>query len=189
MMETERLVVRRFAAEDGADLYEYLSLPETYRFEPGEPLSLARAAVLADQRSRLSSFFACELKADGKMIGHVYLGEDGPAEFSSFELGYIFNPRFQRLGYCGEASLRVLAYAFGELGAHRVNAYCDPGNPASWHVLEKLGMRREGHFREKAFFRRDERGEPLWHDAYAYGMLASEWRGRGSQASGATNFA
>lgn len=173
-METERLILRRFSPNDWEDLYEYLSLSETYVFEPGEPLSMERSRALALERSEGSSFFAAQLKSSGKMIGHVYVGPDGQPEFSAYELGYIFNPLFQSEGYCTEASRRVLEYAFAELGAHRVNAYCDPRNPASWHVLEKLGMRREGHFKEKAFFRRDEKGAPLWHDCFAYGLLRAD---------------
>jgi Acetyltransferases, including N-acetylases of ribosomal proteins len=176
MLETERLVIRRFSPDDWHDLLEYLSLPEIYAFEPGEPIDAELAKSLAAERSSGLSFFACALKSSGKMIGHVYLGGDGPPEFSAYELGYIFNPLFQSEGYCTEASARVLDYAFSELGAHRVNAYCDPRNPASWHVLEKLRLKREGHFREKAFFRRDEKGEPLWHDCFAYGLLAGDWR-------------
>ena len=34
--------------------------------------------------------------------------------------------------------------AFAALGAHRVVAHCNPENPASWRVLERVGLRREG---------------------------------------------
>ena len=43
MLETERLMVRPFRESDYADLYEYLSIEETYRFEPGDPVSLEEA--------------------------------------------------------------------------------------------------------------------------------------------------
>ena len=35
---TSRLTIRRFRPADADDLYEYLSDPQIYRFEPGEPL-------------------------------------------------------------------------------------------------------------------------------------------------------
>jgi [ribosomal protein S5]-alanine N-acetyltransferase len=174
MMESERLIARRFSEEDWRDLYEYLSLPETYRFEPGAPLDEEAAKALAAERARGEAFYAVQLKDGGKMIGHVYLGAEGPPEYRTYELGYIFNPAYGRRGYCTEASALVLGRAFGELGAHRVVAYCDPGNPASWRVLEKLGMRLEGVFRKKAFFRMGPDGEPLWHDCRAYAILAEE---------------
>jgi [ribosomal protein S5]-alanine N-acetyltransferase len=176
MMESERLIVRRFAKDDWRDLHEYLGLPETYEFEPGAPVGVGQAKALAAERAKGGDFLAVQLKDGGKMIGHVYLGREGPSEYRTYELGYIFNPAYSRRGYCTEASALVLGLAFGELGAHRVVAYCDPRNPASWRVLEKLGMRLEGLFRQRAFFRRGPDGEPLWHDCRAYAMLAEDRR-------------
>jgi RimJ/RimL family protein N-acetyltransferase len=45
----------------------------------------------------------------------------------------------------------------------------DPRNIASWTLLERLGMRREGHLRRSLWFK----GQ--WVDEYLYGMLAEEW--------------
>ena len=36
--------------------------------------------------------------------------------------------------------------------------------------MEKIGMRREGHFRQCIY-----RGEDHWWDEYFYAILASEW--------------
>jgi ribosomal-protein-alanine N-acetyltransferase len=55
---------------------------------------------------------------------------------------------------------------------------CNPINSASWKLMERLGMRREGHFMQKAFFKRDEKGEPMWHDAYEYAILSDEWKNK-----------
>jgi RimJ/RimL family protein N-acetyltransferase len=49
-------------------------------------------------------------------------------------------------------------------------ADCDPRNPASARVMEKLGMRQEAHFRENSFYK----GE--WCDSLIYAMLDREWR-------------
>lgn len=174
MLETERLFIRKFDPDDGPALYAYLSLPEIYRFEPGEPLSLEQAQHLAQERATADNFFAVVLKSSQTLIGHLYFEQVEPLEFLTWELGYIFNPAFQRQGYCTEAARRLLAYGFQDLHAHRITAFCDPANPASWKVLEKIGMRREGEFKQKAFFRRDSQGRPLWHDCYAYGLLAEQ---------------
>ena len=64
---------------------------------------------------------------------------------------------------------------FANRHAHRVIAMCNPLNEPSWRLLERLGMRREGHLRRNIFFKRDEGGCPLWQDTYLYGILASEW--------------
>ncbi|MBN2533674.1 MAG: GNAT family N-acetyltransferase [Spirochaetales bacterium] len=172
MIETERLFIRKFIKNDWADLYEYLSLKEIYVFEPGEPVSRDEAKRLADERSKGDDFLAVVLKERNKMIGHLYFHHEDPKEYMTWELGYIFNPVYQRKGYCTEACKHIIDYAFKQLNAHRIVSYCNPKNIASWRVLEKTGMKREGYFREKAFFRRDENGNPLWHDCLAYGLLS-----------------
>ncbi len=177
-METSRLSIRRFEPGDWSDLHEYLSRASVLEFEPGGPSSEAECREMAAERSRGDSFWAVCLKPSGKMIGHVYFSRAEPAELSTWELGYIFNPAYSGHGYATEACREILRYGFGELGAHRIFAKCNPKNPPSWKLLERLSMRREGRLRKAAFFRRSDDGEPLWHDAFQYALLAEEWRAK-----------
>lgn len=171
MIETERLLIRRFMPTDAADLFEYLSLPETYCFEPGEPITMDEAVDLAAERSEAENFLAVVEKASGKMIGHLYFEQRQPSEFRTWELGYIFSPKFQRMGYGSEAAAALVKYAFVNLHAHRIMARCDQKNPASWKLLEKIGFSREGAFKQVAFFRMDVAGNPIWVDDYEYSIL------------------
>jgi [ribosomal protein S5]-alanine N-acetyltransferase len=172
---TDRLLIRPFGVDDCNDLFEYLSLPEIYVFEPGDPISIDQAFDLCIERSKGFDFLAVELVNESKMIGHLYFGQMEQNEFQTWELGYIFNPKYQNKGYCTEASKRLIKYAFEEMKVHRVNAYCNPYNHASWKVLEKAGLQKEGYFKEKAFFRRDSEDNPLWHDCSAYGLIKKEY--------------
>jgi RimJ/RimL family protein N-acetyltransferase len=174
MIETKRLFIRKFNPDDWEDLYEYLSLEEIYIFEPGEPISETQARKMAQERSQGEDFFAVLVKEINKMVGHVYFHHEEPEEYMTWELGFIFNPLYQNNGYCTEACKGIIEYAYKTLNVHRIVAYCNPENTASWKVLEKIGLLREGYFRQKAFFRRDENGKPLWHDCYAYGMIVHE---------------
>lgn len=173
-LKADRLIVRNFRAEDWQDLYDYLSLAEVLTYEPDEVSDEAECRELALKRAGGDRFLAVELK--GKMIGHLYFAPTGPAEFGTWELGYIFNPKFYGCGYATEACRALIGHAFAEKEAHRVVAMCNPENSASWRLLERLGMRREGHHVQKAFFRRDANGQPIWHDAYTYAVLAREWQ-------------
>lgn len=170
-IETQRLVVRRFRPDDWQDLHAYLSLPETYEFEPGEPMGAEQARALADERSQGTAFLAVELQAERRMVGHLYFHEVDPAELRTYELGYIFSPRYQRNGYATEAARALVGHAFAAMDAHRVIARCDPANIASWRVLEKIGFLREGHLRQNIYFRVDGDGRPLWQDTFEYGLL------------------
>jgi RimJ/RimL family protein N-acetyltransferase len=75
-----------------------------------------------------------------------------------------------RRGYATEAARAMLTYGFDSLGSHRIWAECNADNAASAHVLEKLGMRREAHFREHDYFK------DRWWDTLIYAMLDREWR-------------
>jgi RimJ/RimL family protein N-acetyltransferase len=174
-IETERLVLRNFEPADWSDMYEYLALPEIFEFEPGEPLDGDEAVELAFERSKSDTYIAVELRSTGKMIGHLYFSRHEPHEHEVWEIGYIFNPSHQRKGYASEASAGIISHAFRNLGARRVVSYCDPRNTASWKLLEKIGMRREGHFVRNHFSKRDQEGNPLWHDTYAYAVLRDEF--------------
>ncbi len=181
MITTERLIVRLFRARDAGDLYDYLSVPEIYRFEPGEPVSRAKAREIAREFASGTNFWAAELKEKQKVVGHVSLFPSGPDRTRTWEIGYVFNPAYQRSGYGTEAARAVIGYAFRELGAHRVIAHCSPANIASWRVLEKCGLRREGLEKKNIFFHHDGDGNPLWSDSYDYALLEEEFSADGGQ--------
>lgn len=173
-LTTERLIIRRFRRQDADDLYEYLSDPQVYRFEPGEPIDRAQAAQRAAAMAGSPDFWAVELQAAGKVIGQVYLKQIEPAEHLTCELGYILNPAYQRQGYGSEAAAALVQYALAVGGMHRVVAHCNPENTASWKLLENIGFRREGLLKQNIFFRRSEASEPLWTDTFVYARLAWE---------------
>lgn len=174
-IDTPRLVVRAFRSEDAADLYEYLSKEEIYRFEPGEPVDRDKAQELAMDMTASSGFWAVELKAERKVIGQIYFEQVEPQRVMTWELGYILSPRYQRHGCATEAVSALLQRGFDAAGIHRVLAHCNPENTASWKLLEKLGFRREGYLKKNMFFRRDSYGIPLWNDTFVYAILGEEY--------------
>jgi ribosomal-protein-alanine N-acetyltransferase len=66
--------------------------------------------------------------------------------------------------------MSLLEFGFAELGLHRVFATARPPNVASWRVLERIGMRREGHLVRHRWMK------GTWHDSYLYAILEDEWR-------------
>jgi len=169
---TERLMIRRFEAADWEDIYEYLSDEEVVKFEPYDAMTKDQVRVETEKRVGHESFYAVCLKENLKMIGNIYLDKE---EFDTFELGYVFNRKFKGQGYATEGAKAVLDYAFKELGARRITAMCNPKNEASWKLLERLKLRREGHLLQNIYFKTDESNEPIWLDTYEYAILKSEW--------------
>ena len=176
MISTERLIIRPFLKSDYHDLHEYLSLKETYEFEPGEPISIVEAEKLCIERSKGRNFWAVALKDSNKLIGHISFLQTEPTFLLTWEIGFIFNPAFQNQGYATEAAIAVIKHAFSEMNTHRIIGHCTPENIPSWRVLEKCGMRREGLLRKNFYVHKDKDGNPQWLDSYQYAILAEDIR-------------
>ena len=84
-------------------------------------------------------------------------------------IGWTLGKADEGKGYATEAASALLDCLFGALGFHRVYALTSPKNTRSWRLMERLGMRREAHFRQNCF------SEGKWEDEYAYATLAWEW--------------
>jgi RimJ/RimL family protein N-acetyltransferase len=83
------------------------------------------------------------------------------------------HPAYSGHGYATEASAELLRLGFERLGFHRVVGRCDARNTASASLMERLGMRREAHFRQNEFIKAE------WTDQLVYAILATEWANRG----------
>lgn len=183
-LTTDRLILRPYRESDFADTHAYAARPETSRFMDWGPNTeedtrgfLARCVAAARQPEEHGYFFAVVLNGgckneSGRMIGGCDLGAAHQTGRSA-DLGYCLHPDFWGRGYATEAAGAVLGLAFGPLGLRRVAATCDPDNVGSWRVMEKLGMRREGHEREADWVK------GRWHDRLRYAVLAREWQARG----------
>lgn len=175
MIQSDRLLLRRFCEEDWEDLFCYLSDWNVVRFEPYAPFSAEQCKQEAARRAKDEAFWAVCLKENGRLIGNLYFSRQ---EERTYELGFVFNASYQGKGYALESALALLRHAFTEWNVRRVIALCNPENEKSWRLLERLGMRREGHLIQNIYFRKDASGRPIWQDTYEYALLRSEWEQR-----------
>ena len=168
-LETPRLRVRQLAPADWPAVHAYASDPDLMRFIPEGPLTEEQArAFVAENAGDDARAFAVVLRSGGELIGHMLFHPwFGPR---TFEIGWVLDRRHHGQGYATEAARALLRHGFETLGLHRVIATCQPENVASWRVMEKLGMRREAHFRKCL-----HRGGATWWDEYFYALLEEEW--------------
>lgn len=184
-IKTERLILRPFTADDIDDLYDIHSRPEVARYLYWEPRDLETTRQVLERKIRASVLgvegealqLAVELPEAGKVVGDVLLIWVS-REHRQGEVGYVFHPGHGGHGYATEAAREMLRLGFDDLGLHRIIGRLDGRNTASARVLERLGMRREAHFRENEIVK----GE--WTDELVYAMLAEEWRARAAGSSG-----
>ena len=83
--------------------------------------------------------FVIARKDSGLFLGMIGLYPDEDCEF-----GYWLGKPFWGLGYATEAARRLVKFAFEELDQGHVSAGWYHDNPASGHVLAKLGARHTG---------------------------------------------
>lgn len=175
-LKTERLILRPFRLDDAAAVHAYQSLPEVARYQLWQPRSLEeieKAIVNWVTLDRLSGEGTLELVVEtqegGTLIGDVMLQVTDAAARQGM-VGFSMHPDHQGRGYATEAVRMLLHIGFAELDLHRIFARCDARNRPSWRLMERLGMRREAHFREHALFKGG------WDEEFYYALLQREWR-------------
>jgi len=175
--ETPRLILRAFRPEDAAAFSAYRSEPEVARFQGwSAPYSLEQAQEFVTEMMQAVPGtpgqwyqIAMEEKSSGQVIGDVAFHIEANSPQQAI-LGITLAGAAQGKGYATEAMQRLLQFLFEDLELHRVSAYIDVDNPASYQLVERLGFRREGHFIENTWFK------GAWGSEYFYALLAREWR-------------
>ena len=183
MIETDRLILRPFCAEDAADVFEYLKAPLVNCFACMKVHSLEEARKAVMERAEDTEYtFAIVLKDTGKVIGeieaHPESSQPDMAENyvkDTFSPCWMLHPDYHGKGYAYEAAKAFFDYLFYQKGARRIYAYTEDYNLSSQHLCEKLGMRREGLFREFVSFVNDADGNPIYENTMQWAILKKEW--------------
>ena len=171
-IDTPRLQLRPLTVADTQAVYAYTGDAHVMAYVPPNQMTWEQTqSFVAAQHGADAQALAITLVEAQHLIGHIIFHPWVAPR--TYELGWVIHPDYQRRGYASEAALAMMEYAFEVRGAHRVIATCQPQNVASYRVMEKIGMRREAHFRQCIW-----RGGDMWWDEYFYAMLASEWRKR-----------
>ncbi|SOE11906.1 Protein N-acetyltransferase, RimJ/RimL family [Streptomyces sp. 2323.1] len=176
-IRTERLDLRPVADDDFAAIHAYRRRPEVSRYLYSDPFDEAASREFVASRSTRTTLresgdglqLAVVVRDSGTLVGDVTFVWKSSAHRQG-GIGYVFHPDHAGHGYATEASRALLQLGFEELQLHRIQAELDGRNTASARLLERLGMRREGHLRENEFL------DGGWADEVIYAMLAREWR-------------
>ena len=175
LLQTERLTLRDFEAADWQAVHCYASDPEVVRFMAWGPNTeedtrefIQRKIAEQQHEPRTSFDMAVVLRAEGVLIGSCGLVVSRPEQHEAW-IGYCFKRNYWGEGYATAAAQAIISFGFEQLHLHRISATCDPHNVASRRVLEKLGMRREGHLLEDSWQKEE------WRDSYLYAILEREW--------------
>ena len=175
-LQSDRLIIRSFRETDLEAFSAYRSDPDVAKYQSWElPYKMDQAFLFLADINRFKPGtpgewyqLAVERQGQPGIIGDVafQINRDDPLQA---EIGFTFDRSFQNQGYATEAVKNLLNFLFTQMNLHRVVAICDVENHASVRLLERIGMRREGHFIENVWFKGS------WGCEYLYAILSSEW--------------
>lgn len=172
-LDGARVRLRMPRADDAPDVLTVFGDAEALRYWSHEPLAdLAAAeryvaAIHDGWRERTLFQWAITVPPSDALVGTVTLSGYDPAHRRA-EVGFMLRRDLHGQGLARDAVEAVLAFAFGPMGLHRVEADTDPDNAASRRLLARLGFREEGHARERWFT------FGTWKDSVLLARLATD---------------
>mgnify|MGYP000701737919 CR=1 FL=1 len=175
MINTNRLFLRPISIEDNTDVFTYRSDAETNKYQGwiAESLEQIDSFILKNPKTINipDTWFQLAIlkKETNTIIGDIGIHFIGNDNNSQVELGCTLNKEYHGNGYAQEALQAIITYAFTDLKKHRITASIDPRNIPSLSLFNRLGFRKEAHFKKSMFFK----GE--WVDDIVYACLKSEW--------------
>jgi RimJ/RimL family protein N-acetyltransferase len=176
-LRTERLMLRPATADDAGATWSYRRLDSVGAWLTEVPTDFASYRSTFADPERLAATVIVAL--DGHVIGDFMLRVDDAwaqaevadeAKGAVAELGWVLDPAYTGQGFTTEAVRALVEYCFARLGVRRVVANCFLANDASWRLMERIGMRREGHAVAESLHRSGQ-----WLDTVTYAILAEEW--------------
>ena len=172
---TNRLLIREIQGQDLAAVFELHSIPEvqqynTYTLHKSiEDSKIVLEAWLAEQKNMERKEYIFTINLDQKFVGIIALSMASKKKLSLGTVWYLILPDYWGRGIATEALTGLLHFAFKTLKLHRIEAGAAVGNKASYRVLEKVGMKKEGQKRKVL---------PLangWSDNFEYAILEEDW--------------
>ena len=174
-IQSERLVLRPIKDEDAEAIFGYRSNTTINRFQGWIPETIAdvrdfirnKVSEIIDQPGTWFQL-AIIRKDTGELIGDVgihFLESDS----LQVELGCTLNFNQHGNGFATEALTETLNFLFQKLNKHRVIASIDPRNEKSIKLVERLGLRKEAHFRKSLWINNE------WVDDLIYAIPKEEW--------------
>lgn len=145
VIETQRLLIRRFTVDDAEAYWPLVSSPEVLRYV-GEPALTSIEAVrdliesrpLRDYQLYGYGRMACIDKDSGRLIG--FSGLKYLDDMNETDIGYRFLPEAWGKGYATESAAAILARQSLQFGLRRIIGLVEPENHGSVRVLKKLGL-------------------------------------------------
>uniref|UniRef100_UPI0040576BE5 GNAT family N-acetyltransferase n=1 Tax=Agathobacter sp. TaxID=2021311 RepID=UPI0040576BE5 len=175
-LETERLVLRQFQADDAKVAFRnWMSddkVTEFLRWPTHKDVEVSKS-VMADwmeeyEKDKAFYQWAIVPKDLNEPIGTISV-VDKNEKTDTVHIGYCIGSKWWKNGYVSEAFAGIIPFFFEEVKAKRIEAQHDPNNPNSGKVMQKCGLVYEGTLRKADW---SNKGIV---DAAMYALLAEDY--------------
>ena len=145
VIETQRLILRKFTVDDAAFMLKLLNTPSWLRFIGDRNVRTIEEAEQYLLNGNIRSyqeygfgFYVVVLKETQESIGICGIVKREGLE--DVDIGFAFFQQFMGKGYGYESASSVLNYTLNDLKIKRIVAIVDPQNVVSIALIKKIGM-------------------------------------------------
>jgi RimJ/RimL family protein N-acetyltransferase len=149
IIETSRLILRRFSESDLDQFAEIVADPDVMKFASlaGEPLTRSQAwgwmsNMEGHWQLRGYGMWAVEERSTQQLIGRI--GLQFPEGFPDIEVGWMLGKPYWGKGYATESAIAAIQYGFRELERDNFISMIHPENEKSIRLAKRLGEVCEG---------------------------------------------
>ena len=153
-INTNRLLLRSLKIDDAEAIFNYRSDPIINQYQEWIPRTINDVNdFIKNSVSPIINIvdtwyqFVIIKKDQNNLIGDIGL-HFLDADKKQVELGCTLDKDYQGKGYATEALREIINYLFNDLEKRRIVTSIDPRNIKSIGLVERLGFRKEAHFRE-----------------------------------------
>lgn len=173
-LKTKRLVLRPLNINDTEAVFAYRSDAITNQYQGWIPKTIDDVKIFISKVSKEIDVydswfqFAIVLSETSELIGDIGIHFFDPDNFQ-VEIGCTLAKKEHRKGIALEALSSLINYLFINLNKRRITCSIDPQNLTSIKMVERLGFRKEAHFKQSILI------EGEWYDDLVYALLKDEW--------------
>lgn len=173
-IKTERLRLRPIKKGDATAVFGYRSDAITNKYQGSIPKTIEDAYDFIENTSSkidiVDTWFQLVILENESqaIIGDIGIHFLDEAK-KQVEIGCTLAKEYHGKGFATEALKGTIDYLFNTLNKHRIIGSIDPQNIQSIWLLERIGFRKEAHFKESLWV------NGAWVDDIIYALLKSEW--------------
>ncbi len=175
VLESERLLFRKFDKKDAGALFKVRSNEQVMKYmdslvhKTSSDSSTLISSITTDFKNKAGINWAIVAKSTNQFIGSFSFWRLIKPHCRA-EIGYSMHTDYWGKGLMTETFKTLIEFGFNNLQLHSLEANVNPQNMQSIKLLERVGFRKEAHFRENFLY------NGQFNDSLLYCLLETDLR-------------